>query len=58
VLIAARLGEGNVVEAHRQYRRYGQILWDELGLSPSHTFEQIIAHYGHRGIPAAHGLRP
>jgi DNA-binding SARP family transcriptional activator len=42
-LIAAHLGEGNVAEAHRQYRRYEKILWDELRLSPSHTFEQIIA---------------
>ena len=33
-LIAAHLGEGNVAEARRQYRHYGQILWDELRLSP------------------------
>jgi len=57
-LIAAHLGEGNVAEAHRQYRRYGQILWDELRLSPSHTFEQLIACYGRPKVPGARGLRP
>ena len=59
-LIAAHLGEGNVAEAHRQYRRYGQILWDELGLSPLHTFEQLIARYGPAGSrpPAARVREP
>src|SRR5215472_1523846 len=57
-LIAAHLGEGNVAEAHRQYRRYGQILWDELRLSPSRTFEQLIARYSRPKIPAARGLHP
>lgn len=57
-LIAAHLGEGNVAEAHRQYGHYRQILWDELRLSPSHTFEQLITGHGHPKIPAARGLRP
>jgi DNA-binding SARP family transcriptional activator len=58
VLIAAHLGEGNVAEAHRQYRRYRQILWEELRLSPSHTFEELITRSGHPKIPAACGFRP
>jgi DNA-binding SARP family transcriptional activator len=45
-LIAAHLAEGNIAEAHRQYRRYEQILWDELRLSPLHTFEQLRMLYG------------
>jgi DNA-binding SARP family transcriptional activator len=56
-LIAAHLGEGNIAEAHRQYRRYRQILWDELRLSPSHTFEELITRSGHPKIPAACGFR-
>jgi len=56
-LIAAHLGEGNVAEAHRQYRRYEQLLWDELRLAPSHTFEQLIARYGQHKIQASLGLR-
>jgi DNA-binding SARP family transcriptional activator len=47
-LIAAHLGEGNVAEAHRQYRRYRQMLWDELRLSPLHTFEELISRSGGR----------
>ena len=45
-LMAAHLGEGNIAEAHRQYRRYERILWDELRLSPLHTFEQLRMLYG------------
>lgn len=48
-LITAHLGQGNVGEAHRQYQRYAQILWDELRLTPSRPFEQIIA--GHPAGP-------
>jgi DNA-binding SARP family transcriptional activator len=44
-LITAHLGQGNVGEAHRQYQRYAQILWDELRLTPSRPFEQVIAGY-------------
>jgi DNA-binding SARP family transcriptional activator len=45
-LMAAHLGEGNIAEAHRQYRRYERILWDELRLSPLHTFDQLRMLYG------------
>ena len=52
-LIAAHLGEGNIAEAHRQYRRYEQILWDDLRLSPLHTFEQLRMLYGTASVAAA-----
>jgi DNA-binding SARP family transcriptional activator len=52
-LIAAHLGEGNIAEAHRQYRRYEQILWGELRLSPLHTFEQLRILYGAGSVAAA-----
>jgi DNA-binding SARP family transcriptional activator len=52
-LIAAHLGEGNIAEAHRQYRRYEQILWDELRLSPLHTFEQLRILYGAASVATA-----
>jgi DNA-binding SARP family transcriptional activator len=52
-LIAAHLSEGNAVEAHRQYLVYRRLLWDELRLTPAHSFEDYLrAHApGLRGAP-------
>ena len=42
-LIKAHLAEGNLVEAHRHYRHFAQLLWQELRLAPAHTFDQLAA---------------
>jgi DNA-binding SARP family transcriptional activator len=47
-LIAAYLGEGNSAEAYRNFQQYCRLLWNELRLSPSVTFEQLLARYGRR----------
>jgi DNA-binding SARP family transcriptional activator len=36
-LIAAHLREGNVCEAHRQYRSYSELVRDAFGIEPSET---------------------
>jgi len=42
-LIDVHLAEGNVAQAHRQLERYANLLYEELGLTPSPT---LIAHVG------------
>jgi DNA-binding SARP family transcriptional activator len=42
VLIRAHLAEGNASEAIREYRRYRQLLNDELGLNPSPEMEDLL----------------
>lgn len=41
-LIRARLAEGNVSEAIRQYRRFRTVLGDELGLEPSSEMLDLV----------------
>jgi DNA-binding SARP family transcriptional activator len=41
-LIRAYLAEGNACEAIRQYRRYRQLLDDELGLKPSAELTEMV----------------
>jgi DNA-binding SARP family transcriptional activator len=45
-LIAAYLSEGNSAEADRHFRHYCELLWTELRLSPSVTFDQLRGRYG------------
>jgi DNA-binding SARP family transcriptional activator len=47
-LIAAYLGEGNSAEAYQHFQQYSRLLWSELRLSPSVTFEQLLARYSGR----------
>jgi DNA-binding SARP family transcriptional activator len=42
VLIRAYLAEGNGVEAVRQYRRYRQLLWDEVKMRPSSEMDGLV----------------
>jgi DNA-binding SARP family transcriptional activator len=42
VLVRAYLAEGNAGEALRQYRSFGTLLQDELGVNPSPAFRQAI----------------
>lgn len=42
VLIQAHLDEGNRSEAIRQYRRFADLLHDELGIAPSPGLEELI----------------
>ena len=42
VLMRAHLAEGNASEAIREYRRYRQLLNDELGLNPSPEMEDLL----------------
>jgi DNA-binding SARP family transcriptional activator len=41
-LIRTHLAEGNTEEALRQYRRYRQLLHDELGLVPSQEMDDLV----------------
>jgi len=41
-LIAAHLDEGNVSEARRQYHLYRELVWDALGVEPSHGLRALI----------------
>lgn len=43
LLVRAHLGEGNVVEAIRQYRIYKRMLELELQATPSRSFQELIA---------------
>ena len=40
--IAAHLDEGNVSEARRQYHLYRELVWDALGVEPSHGLRALI----------------
>jgi DNA-binding SARP family transcriptional activator len=42
-LICAHLGEGNVVEAIRQYDSFASLLSDALGLAPSDALRELLA---------------
>ncbi len=42
LLVAAHLAEGNVSEARRQYDRYRDLLWDDLGIEPSIELRTLI----------------
>jgi len=42
-LVRAHLAEGNTCEALTQYRRFRELLHDELGLDPSPQMEDLIA---------------
>ena len=48
-LIAAHISEGNSAEAHRYFRHYCHLLWNELRLSPSFSFEQLLSLHAPRG---------
>lgn len=43
VLVQAHLAEGNVSEAIRQAEAYRELLFEELGIAPSHEFEELVA---------------
>jgi DNA-binding SARP family transcriptional activator len=43
VVIRAHAAEGNLVEAHRQYRRFEDLLQRELGVAPSADI-RALAH--------------
>ncbi|NEA33393.1 BTAD domain-containing putative transcriptional regulator [Streptomyces sp. SID13031] len=47
-LIAAELGEGNYAAAHRDFRRYCELLWDELRLTPAVGFQELLARHSPR----------
>jgi DNA-binding SARP family transcriptional activator len=42
VLIGAHLAEGNVSEARRQFRLYGRLLRESLGLQPSSDLQALV----------------
>ena len=42
VLIRVHLAEGNVGEAMRQYRSYKELIFEELGLTPSEQLESLM----------------
>jgi DNA-binding SARP family transcriptional activator len=42
LLVSAHLAEGNVSEARRQYDRYRELLWDELGIQPSDELRVLV----------------
>jgi DNA-binding SARP family transcriptional activator len=44
-LIAAQLGEGNTAEAHRYFGQFRHLLWRELRLSPSVSFQELLERY-------------
>jgi DNA-binding SARP family transcriptional activator len=56
-LVRAYLAEGNVCDARRQYRGYRRLLHTELGVRPSHRFDQLIAEPEQRPAPASGRLR-
>ena len=41
-LIGAYLDEGNVSESRRQYFCYRELLWEQLGLEPSHALRTMV----------------
>lgn len=47
ILIRAHLAEGNLSEAVRQYRSYGRLLQEELGVEPSPELQRLV------GIPGS-----
>jgi DNA-binding SARP family transcriptional activator len=51
-LIAAYLSEGNSAAADLHFRRYSQMLWSELRLSPSVTFDHLLERHQPRVVPA------
>jgi DNA-binding SARP family transcriptional activator len=51
-LIKAYLAEGNAGEALRQYRRYGKLLHEELGLAPSPEMNQLLDVISAQGEPS------
>lgn len=53
VLISAFIAEGNASEALRQYRSYGRILREELGLEPSAAMVALVAQVFPEATPAA-----
>jgi DNA-binding SARP family transcriptional activator len=42
LLVSAHLAEGNVSEARRQYHRFRDLLWDELGIEPSRELRALV----------------
>jgi DNA-binding SARP family transcriptional activator len=42
VLIEVHLAEGNVSEARRQFERYRNLLWDEMGLLPTMALWSLV----------------
>ncbi|PFG43146.1 DNA-binding SARP family transcriptional activator [Isoptericola jiangsuensis] len=48
-VVGIHLAEGNVAEAVRHYRRFRELLADELGLPPSPLMERLL----HDGLPDA-----
>ncbi|MDN3353599.1 BTAD domain-containing putative transcriptional regulator [Actinomadura sp. DC4] len=46
VVVQAHVAEGNTAEAVRQYRLYRRLLREELGLTPSARFSEMIAGLG------------
>ena len=50
-LVRAHLARGNQGEAILQYRRYRKALYDELQVTPSPLFEQLLLEIGQDGAP-------
>jgi DNA-binding SARP family transcriptional activator len=48
ILIEAHLCAGNVADACRQYRRFKNDLWNELGLRPSEELSHLVFHDAER----------
>lgn len=42
LLVSAHLAEGNMSEARRQYHRYRDLLWEELGIEPSPELRVLV----------------
>lgn len=42
LVIEAHLLEGNVADATRQYRDFRRMLWEELGVEPSHVLASLL----------------
>ncbi|WP_066903338.1 AfsR/SARP family transcriptional regulator [Millisia brevis] len=51
-LIEAHLREGNVIEARRQFGRFAQLLWSELGLRPSAELSGRVSAVSPQGVSA------
>ncbi|MGD2212836.1 AfsR/SARP family transcriptional regulator [Mycolicibacterium nivoides] len=53
-LIEAHLCEGNVVEARRQFERFAELLWTELGVRPS---PELLGRVGAKSPPDTMPIR-
>lgn len=47
ILVRAHMAEGNACEARRQFERYSELLWSEMGVEPTSMMRELVQPAGH-----------